>query len=89
MKIDNTFKLREIAGATIFVNQGEKDKNFTKIISLNSSAIYLFETFKNKEFSLEDVAEALVSKYGIEKELAATDAALWVEELVECGIIIK
>lgn len=89
MKINSTFKLREIAGETIVVNQGEVDRDLTKIISLNSTAKYLFETFQNRDFSLEEVAEELVTRYGIEREQAENDAALWAEALVKCGVISK
>jgi hypothetical protein len=40
-----------------------------------------------KEFAVEDVTKALVDRYGIEDELALTDARKWVDSLKECGVI--
>lgn len=87
MRINPNYKLREIAGETIVVNQGTPDVNMTRIISLNKSARLLYEEMAGKEFAVEDVAKVLVDRYGIEDELALTDARKWVDSLKECGVI--
>lgn len=87
MRIKPNYKLREIAGETIVVNQGVANVNMTRIISLNKSARLLYEEMAGKEFAVEDVAKALVDRYGIEDELALTDARKWVDSLKECGVI--
>lgn len=87
MKIKSNFKIREIAGESIIVNQGQVGADLTRIISLNSSAKYLYEALEGREFELEDVANALVEYYGIEKEMALTDGAKWIESLKGCGVI--
>ena len=87
MRIDSNFKLREIAGETIVVNQGVTDVNMTRIISLNSSAKVLYETMSGKDFLLEDAAMVLVEIDGIDKKQALADAGKWVETLVKCGVI--
>lgn len=38
MRINTKFKLRDIAGETIIVNQGTPEADLTRIISLNTSA---------------------------------------------------
>lgn len=87
MKIKSDYKLREIAGETIIVNQGTASVNMTKIISLNASARMLYETLTEKEFSLEDAAQVLVSTYGISNEQALKDADTWITDLKNCGVI--
>ena len=87
MKIKSDYKLREIAGETIIVNQGTASVNMTKIISLNASARMLYETLAEKEFSVEDAAQVLISKYGISNELAQKDADNWINDLKNCGVI--
>ena len=88
MKIKKEYKLREVAGETIIVNQGTVGVDMTRIISLNSSAKLLFQELAGKEFELEDVAQVLVDNYDIASELANTDAAKWVESLKSCHIIV-
>ena len=87
MKINPNYKLREIAGETIVVNQGTAEVNMTRIISLNSSARLLYESLVNKDFTLEDVAQILSDTYDIPAEVALKDAQVWVEALQKCGII--
>jgi hypothetical protein len=87
MKIKSDYRLREIAGETIIVNQGTASINMTKIISLNATARMLYETLAEKEFSLEDAAQVLVSTYGISNERALKDAATWINDLKNCGVI--
>lgn len=87
MKINPNYKLREIAGETIVVNQGTTGVNMTRIISLNASARLLYERLADKEFAVADAANVLMDTYGIGEEQALHDAAKWVESLTQCGII--
>ena len=87
MKINSNYKLREIAGETIVVNQGATSMDMTRIISLNSSAKLLYERLANKDFTLEDAAKVLMDNYGIDHKQALTDAGKWAEALSNCGII--
>ena len=87
MKIKSVYKLREVAGETIIVNQGTIGVDMTRIISLNSSAKLLFQELAGKDFTCEEAAQVLIDHYGISQELASKDAAKWVESLQSCGII--
>lgn len=87
MRIKPNFKLREIAGETIVVNQGSADINLTRIISLNSSARLLYTSLEGKTFSLDDVAQVLEETYGLEHEQALCDAGKWVEALKQYEVI--
>ncbi len=87
MKIKNGFKVREIAGEYIVVNQGTVEIDMTRIISLNSSAKFLFDTFAGRDFTAADVAACLVDEYGISGDLALRDAQAWVESMVKAGVI--
>lgn len=87
MRINPNYKLREIAGEVIIVNQGQADVNLTRIISLNASARLLYERLAGREFTLRDAAGVLADAYHIDAGQALRDAAVWVEKLVECGVI--
>ena len=79
MRINPNFKLREMAGETIIVNQGHTGADLTRIISLNKSARRLYEQLSDKEFTLEDTAKVLTDTYGIDGQQALKDATVWVE----------
>jgi hypothetical protein len=86
MKIKSNYKLREIAGETIVVNQGTANVNMTRILSLNTSAKLLYEQLSGREFTAEDAARVLSDTYGIGEEEALLDARKWMDALIENGI---
>ncbi|WP_455601685.1 PqqD family protein, partial [Bacteroides rodentium] len=70
MKIKDIYKVREIAGENLVVEQGKLQSDMTKVISLNATALLLWNTLKGSDFTLEDAAEVLVKQYGIDRERA-------------------
>lgn len=90
MRINTKFKLRDIAGETIIVNQGTPEADLTRItriISLNTSARLLWNELSDKDFLIEDAAEILMEYYSVSEETAKKDATVWVDALKKCGII--
>lgn len=87
MKINPNFKLREMAGETIIVNQGHTGADLTRIISLNKSARRLYERLADKDFTTEDAAKVLTDTYGIDGQQALKDATAWMEALKKCKVI--
>lgn len=87
MKIKSEYKLREIAGEVIIVNQGTVGIDMTRIISLNDSARELYEYLVDKDFTLDDAAGVLVDIYDIPLLQAQRDAEVWIDALKKCGVI--
>lgn len=87
MRIKGTYKVREIAGENLIVEQGKSHADMTKVISLNSSALLLWEKLQGSDFTLEKAAHILMDQYGIPKEQALIDVQKWVDSLNNCGII--
>ena len=86
MKIKEGFILREMCGENIVAAEGLENINFNKLISLNESAAYLWNELQSKEFSIEEMAELLIVRYGIDKELALKDSANLYEAWKNAGI---
>lgn len=86
MKIKNGFVLREMCGENIVAAEGIENINFNKLISLNESAAYLWRELIGTEFTTEEMAELLIARYGIDKELAMTDSANLCEAWINAGI---
>ena len=76
MKIKDGFVLREMCGEYIVAAEGLQHINFNKLISLNSTAAFLWKALEGKEFTTKQMAELLVEEYGIDMELALTDSAI-------------
>lgn len=87
MKIKENYKVREIAGEHLIVEQGQLNGDMTKVISLNATAVLLWNELQGKEFALEDAAAVLEARYGIAHEQAMTDAGRWTEALLKCGVM--
>lgn len=86
MKIKDGFVLREMCGEYIVAAEGLQNINFNKLISLNSTAAFLWKALENKEFTVEDMAQLLVDEYEIDMELASTDSANLIKAWLDAGI---
>ena len=86
MKIKDGFVLREMCGEYIVAAEGLQHINFNKLISLNSTAAFLWKALEGKEFTTKQMAELLVEEYGIVMELALTDSATLCKSWQEAGI---
>ena len=86
MKIKDGFVLREMCGEYIVAAEGLQHINFNKLISLNSTAAFLWKALEGKEFTTEQMAQLLVDEYGIDMELALTDSANLIKSWTEAGI---
>ena len=86
MKIKKGFVLRQMCGENIVTAEGLEHINFNKLISLNTTAAFLWEKVKGKEFTAEEMAQYLVEEYGIDMELALTDAGKLAQAWIDAGI---
>lgn len=86
MKIKTGFALREICGESIVTAEGMENINFNKLISLNSTAAFLWKNLEGKEFTEQDMARLLVDEYGIGMELALNDSTNLCKVWIEAGI---
>ena len=86
MKIKNGFVLREMCGENIVAGEGLEHINFNKLISLNSTAAFLWKALVGKEFTEEEMAQMLVDEYGIDMELALKDSKSLCAAWIEAGV---
>ncbi len=89
MKIIEGFKLRKVAGEMIISGEGLNQLNFNKLVSLNTSAAYLWNSVEGVDFDIETIAQLLVKKYEIDMELALKDAKTITDAWYENGLIEK
>jgi hypothetical protein len=88
MRIKPQYKVRDIAGEKVIILQGKYGTDMTQLLSLNSSAEWLYNQLHGAEdFGMGDVTELLLEHYDIDRPTATRDAVAWVEKLIEFGII--
>ena len=86
MKTKEGFILREMCGEHIVTGEGLEHINFNKLISLNSTAAFLWNAVVGKEFTPESMAQLLVDEYEIDMELALKDSKALCQAWIDAGI---
>ena len=86
MRLKNGFVLREMCGEHIVSGEGIEHINFNKLISLNSTAAFLWKEVEGKDFTAQTLAKLLIDRYGIDKELAVRDSENLIKAWTEAGI---
>lgn len=88
MRKKNGFNLRSVCGEYIIVAEGKENIDFSKIISMNESAAFLWKNLGNEDFSISDMVNLLTSEYNVNNDTATLDCQKLVEQWRETGIII-
>ncbi|MBR6346260.1 MAG: PqqD family protein [Bacteroidales bacterium] len=87
MKIKEGFVLRTICGQNVISGEGTRNVNFSKLVSLNETAAFLFQKVQGIEFDAGTIAELILSEYeGVDRERALADAKNLCAQWVEVGI---
>ena len=88
MKAKTGFELQNVCGEYIIVPTGIENVDFSRIISLNPTAAFLWEKVSDlEEFSIDTMVEALLEEYEVEEAIAREDCGLIVERWSEMGLI--
>ena len=86
MKIKPGFTLRNVMGHATILGEGVDQVNFNKLVTLNSTAEFLWTAVEGREFDAGTLARLLQEKYGIDSELAAKDAEAIAQQWQEIGL---
>lgn len=87
MKLKKDFKLRQVCGENIITAEGAKAIDFSKLVSLNETATFLWqEAEKQGEFTAASLAEALCKEYEVDKEQAEKDCQTIINQWTKEGL---
>ena len=88
MKISEKFKVREMAGEHVIIMPGRVGADMTRILALNDSSLYLWETLRGRGQPLAYRAAGLLTeRYEVDEATALRDAQAWTGKLAECGVL--
>ena len=87
MKTKKGFTLREIGVNQVLVPESIEVFNFNKLVSINSSAKYLWENLQGRDFSAEDMVNLLTAKYNVSEDTALADAERLIEDWKRIGLL--
>lgn len=87
MKIKDGFRLRDVMGQATVIGEGVEQVNFNKLITMNSTAAWLWEQVVGRDFSVGTLVSLLVEKYDIDNDLAQKDAEAIARQWTEIGLV--
>lgn len=88
MRIDNKYKIRKVADQNVVIVQGQINGEKTKVIALNDTSLLLWTELHDRDFTLSDVVEVLLSHFDVQADVATQDAQEWVRIFTENKVII-
>ncbi len=89
MKINKGFELREMCGEHIIIGTGVENIDFSKVISLNESAAWLWREVEGKDFTPESLAALLMEQYDVDEATALADATALASQWMNVGIVAE
>ena len=87
MKKIEGFVMRRLGPEAVIVAESLDLIDFDRLVSLNSSAAYVWETLADNEFSADTVARLLMARYEVDETTARADALELLEVWLRAGII--
>ena len=81
--------MRQLGTEAVIVAERREMIDFDRLVSLNSSAAYIWEATGDKEFDAESMAELLTRRYEVDKATARRDAAELLEVWRGAGIVVE
>lgn len=87
MKIKAEYTIREVLGEHVLIRQGQDTTDMTQMVTLNDTALLLWNQFSGKDFAVEDVTAFLLERYEVAPQVAAADAQRWADNLRKCKVI--
>ena len=88
MKIKEGFEIQNVCGEHIIVPAGVDNVDYSKIISLNETAAYLWENIAGKPaFTIDDMVALLLAEYEVEETIAREDCNAIAERWREMDLL--
>lgn len=88
MKTKKGYTLRSIGNETLLVPETLGCAiDFSRMISLNASAAFLWKAVEDKDFDADTLANLLIEEYGIDNDTAKRDVEALLQSWENAGIL--
>ena len=81
MKINRDFTIQKVGGSYVAVAVGETSKKFHGMIRLNETGAFLWKQMTERDCTEDELVEALLAEYEIDRETAANDVRRMLDSL--------
>ena len=86
MRIAKEFILRDVAGEHVLIPTGQTTQEFNGMITITDTAKFIWENLEKVD-SFEELLNAIMDEFDVDKETAAKDAIGLLAELLKIGFI--
>ncbi len=87
MRFKNGYRLRSLGQEFILVAEGLEAVDFSRMISMNESAAFLWKEVEGKDFDIEMLTTLLTDNYDIDRETALKDVNTLLASWSAAGLI--
>lgn len=87
MKIKDGFLLKEIAGDYMVIPVGDNLVDFSAMIVLNETGVFLWEQLKD-DISEEQLIDAILGEYDVDRDCAAQDVNDFISSLKANDLVV-
>ena len=89
MKTRKGYTLRSLGKEFVLVSEGLDAVDFSRMVSLNESAAFLWRSVEDKDFEAETLVGLLLDEYGITRDVAEKDVAALLQTWKDADMIIN
>ena len=86
MKAKSGFGIKKVADSFVIVPMGERIVDFSAMITINDTGAFLWEKLQS-DITVDELADAIVSEYDVDKETALCDAKEFTDVLLAKKVI--
>lgn len=88
MKKKPGFALRSVCGEQFLIAEGLENIDFSKLIALNETSVYLWNAIdEGEEFTIDTMTDLLLAEYEVDADQARKDVEKLCDAMIEAGII--
>lgn len=87
MKKIEGFVMRRLGQDAMIVAESVDLVDFDRIVSLNNSAAYVWESLPDTDFTIQTITDLLLSRFDVEEEVARKDAEELANIWQKAGIV--
>ncbi|WP_313264732.1 PqqD family protein [Sphingobacterium sp.] len=89
MKLRSDLVLRTIGSDHLIVDPNQDMVDLSTVYTLNSTAAWLWEQLKGKEFNIDSIVELLCENYDVDMDQAKSDAEILLQDFQKQGLLEK
>ncbi|MBR5077033.1 MAG: PqqD family protein [Bacteroidales bacterium] len=89
MRILEGLVLRPLGSEYIVTGDELSRIDFSKVISMNETAAYLWNALQDRDFDAEDMVPLLTERYDVSEETARADARRLIASWKKAGIVCE